>query len=133
MLARVKTRIIFLIEEQPNHLLPIDELQEIYENCFGQKFFPLQWGYEDMEDFLQKEIMDDDVVIVEKEESEVEEVQEDKASKEEIQREIDAKWASILVNDDDEEEDDKCSDLFEELVHEGPWVSEGEVYRVLDD
>lgn len=127
MLDRVRTRIRFLIDEQPNRLLPVNELQEIYETCFGQKFFPLQWGYEDMEDFLKKEVVKDDVIIVEKDEREVEEeLQKNKAgANAEIPKEIAAKWASILDNnndDDDEEDDFDYSDLFEELINEGPWI-----------
>ncbi len=146
MLLRVWNRIRFLIGERPNQLLPLHTLQNIYETCFNQKLFPLQWGFKDVEDFvrnvskyLPKEITED-VIIVERDRREEREMETSARNKAEAEtrKEIDAKWAEILENDDEEEEDDGLmqfddEDLFEELIHEGPWLTEGEVYRVVDE
>lgn len=150
MLLRLWMRVRFLIEERPNQLLPLDRVKGIYENYFGQAFFPLQWGFKDVEQFVQSvhqylpKEETEDVIIVTKDKTEVEEMNKrgDKKVDEEDLKERDEVWALTAGNDEDEEigeEDGEWTKYFngsqwnQEFIQEGPWLPDGAVYRVLDD
>ncbi len=153
MLYQLWMRVRFLIDERPNQLLPLDRVKGIYENYFGQTFFPLQWGFKDVEEFvrnvnlyLPKE-QTEDVIIVTKSKTEVEEMNKignKEVEEEKAQKEMDEEWAEIVGNEGDEkgeeeEEDGEWSKYFsgsqwnQEFIQEGPWIPDGAVYRVLDD